>query len=102
MTLSRQHLLFDLYVSFYCARRGKSSRSYVRKWERNLKENMEQLCDELYNRTYQPRPSKCFIIDYPKKREIFAAMFRDRIVHHLYYNYTHELYERIFIADASS
>ena len=102
MKLSKQQLLFDLYVAFYCSRRGKSKRSYVRKWERNLKENMEQLCDELYNRTYQPQPSKCFIVNYPKKREIFAAMFRDRIVHHLYYNYTHELYERNFIADAYS
>ena len=46
--------------------------------------------------------SKCFIVDYPKKREIFAAMFRDRIVHHLYFNYTHAIYERTFIADAYS
>lgn len=30
MTLTRQQLLFDLYVAFYDARRGKSSRSYVR------------------------------------------------------------------------
>jgi hypothetical protein len=50
---------------------------------------MENLCDELLNRNYKPLPSKCFIIDYPKKREIFAARFKDRIVHHLYFNYTH-------------
>lgn len=102
MTITRQQLLFDLYVAFYDARRGKSKRSYIRKWESNLKENMEQLCDDLYNRTYEPQPSKCFIVDYPKKREIFAAMFRDRIVHHLYFNYTHAIYERTFIADAYS
>lgn len=54
MTITRQQLLFDLYVAFYDARRGKSKRSYIRKWESNLKENMEQLCDDLYNRTYQP------------------------------------------------
>ena len=47
-------------------------------------------------------PSKCFIVDYPKKREIFAAQFRDRIVHHLYFNYTHSLFERTFIADSYS
>ena len=33
---------------------------------------------------------------------MFAAEFRDRIVHHLYYNYTHELYERTFIHDTYS
>lgn len=102
MIITRQQLLFDLYVAFYDARRGKSSRSYIRKWEQNLKENMEQLCDDLYNRTYQPQSSKCFIVDYPKKREIFAAMFRDRIAHHLYFNYTHTAFERTFIADAYS
>ena len=102
MTLTRQQLLIDLYAAFFDARRGKSKRSYVRRWEQNLKQNMDALCDDLYNRTYQPQPSKCFIVDYPKKREIFAAMFRDRIVHHLYFNYTHDIFERTFIADSYS
>ena len=47
------------------------------------------------------RPS-AFVIDYPKKREVFAALFRDRIVHHLYFNYCHELFERTFIQDTYS
>lgn len=76
--------------------------SYVRKFEENLAENLNLLCDELLSRTYIALPSKCFIVSYPKKREIFAAMFRDRIVHHLYFNYTHHLYERTFIADTYS
>lgn len=102
MTLTRERLLLDLYVAYYDARKHKSVRSYVKHWEEDLKWNMELLCDDMIHRTYKPLPSKCFIVDYPKKREIFAAMFRDRIVHHLYYNYTHELYERTFIADTYS
>ena len=102
MQLIRQQLLRDLYVAYYCARRGKVERSYVRKWEMNLKENMESLCEDLFTRSYKPQPSKCFIVEYPKKREIFAAMFRDRIVHHLYFNYTHQLFERTFIQDTYS
>ena len=47
------------------------------------------------------RPS-AFVIDYPKKREVFAALFRDRIVHHLYFNYCHTLFERTFIQDSYS
>ena len=43
-----------------------------------------------------------FVVTYPKKREVFAAMFRDRIVHHLYFRYTHQLFERTFIADSYS
>lgn len=42
------------------------------------------------------------MVKYPKKREVFAAMFRDRIVHHLYFNYSHQLFERTFIADSYS
>lgn len=102
MILTRERLLLDLYVAYYSARKHKSMRSYVRKWETDLKENMEGLCDDLLSRRYKPLPSKCFVVDYPKKREIFAAIFRDRIVHHLYFNYTHTLYERTFIQDAYS
>lgn len=102
MTLTRQQLLRDLYVAYHCAKRGKSGMSYVIKWEENLAANMEELCDDLFYRRYKPLPSKCFIIDYPKKREIFAAQFRDRIVHHLYFNYAHLLYESTFIQDSFS
>lgn len=102
MVLTRQQLLLDLYQAYYSAKKHKSKRCYVRSWEKNLKQNMEDLCDDLFYRRYKPLPSKCFIVDYPKKREIFAAVFRDRIVHHLYFNYTHALYERTFIQDTYS
>lgn len=60
------------------------------------------LRDELYAGTYRPGPSSCFIIHDPKMREVFAAEFRDRIVHHLFYNYTHRIFERTFIYDSYS
>ena len=50
----------------------------------------------------RPCLPSAFVISYPKKREVFAAMFRDRIVHHLYFNYTHQLFERTFSADSYS
>lgn len=101
-TLTRERLLLDLYIAFEDAARHKRKMAYVQKFERHLKHNLDTLCDDLLSRRYQPRPSHCFIIDYPKKREVFAAMFRDRIVHHLYFNYTHEIFERTFIADSYS
>ena len=33
---------------------------------------------------------------------MFCAAFRDRIVHHLYFRYTHQLFERTFISDTYS
>ena len=100
--LTREQLLFDIYIAYYDAARHKHKMAYVQKFERNLAENINELCDDLLNRRYQALPSKCFVIDYPKKREVFAAMFRDRIVHHLYFRYTHQLFERTFIADSYS
>ena len=101
-TISKEQLLFDLYKAFYDARKRKSKKSYVKEFEKNLHQNLSALRDELYYRTYSPRPLTCFVISYPKKREIFASEFIDRIVHHLYYNYLHEYFERTFIYDCYS
>ena len=100
--LSREQLLADLYQAYYDARRHKRHKPYQLRFEAHLEDNLQNLCEALYSRTYKPFPSTCFIITDPKKREVFAADFRDRIVHHLYYNYTHELYERTFIYDSYS
>lgn len=101
-TLTKKALLLDLYAAFSCAKRHKAKKSYVRIFESDLDNNLRSLCEDLYSRQYKPEPSSCFIVERPKKREVFAAQFRDRIVHHLYYNYTHELYERTFIKDCYS
>jgi hypothetical protein len=45
--------------------------------------NLLQLQEELRAHHYRPGPSICFITDGPKPREVFAADFRDRVVHHL-------------------
>ena len=58
--LTRQQLLFDLYIAFYDAARHKMKMSYVQRWLKNLKDNMEQLCDDLLTREYEALPSKCF------------------------------------------
>lgn len=100
--LTYTQLLDDLHVAYYDARRHKRNKPYQQRFESHAEENLRELCDELWNRTYQPRPSTCFIITDPKRREVFAAQFRDRIVHHLYYNYTHEMLERTFIEDSYS
>lgn len=101
-SLLYSQLLSDLYVAYYDARRHKRNKPYQLAFEENLDSNLSELASELYNRTYRARPSTCFLIRDPKIREVFAADFRDRIVHHLYYNYTHEMFERTFIQDSYS
>ena len=96
--LTREQLLSDLYEAYYKTRKHKRNKPYQLRFEKNLDENLEKLCDELYGRTYKMRPSSCFII--PRKREVFSYEFRDRVVQHLYYNYTYRMFERTFIKDS--
>ena len=58
--LTRQQLLYDLYVAYYDAARHKHKMSYVQKFEANLAENLNELCDDLMTRRYEAQPSKCF------------------------------------------
>ena len=102
MELTREQLLIDMYAAWHMARRHKVTKHYVRVFDRKADENIESICDALFNRDHHPEPSSCFIVERPKKREVFAAQFADRIVHHYYYNKTHEIYERSFIADTYS
>lgn len=69
-------------------------------FEQNLERNLGRLHDELRAGTYRPGRSICFVITRPKPREVWAADFRDRIVHHLLYNRVSPRYYASFIADS--
>lgn len=100
--LSKQQLLVDLLRAYKDARRHKRRSLKQVEFEMNMEEELISLRDDIWTRRYRPSRSVCFIITDPKKREVFAAQFRDRIVHHLYYNYVSRLFERTFIADSYS
>nr|WP_249309180.1 RNA-directed DNA polymerase [Ralstonia insidiosa] len=69
-------------------------------FEINQERNLRRLYDELASGSYLPGRSKCFVITRPKPREVWAADFRDRIVHHLLYNRIGPRFEHSFIADS--
>jgi retron-type reverse transcriptase len=95
-------LLEDLYAAYYDARRHKRNTRNQLKFELKLEENLMRLHDELAQRRYKVGRSVAFIIEEPVKREVFAAGFADRVVHHLYFNYVCEIFEREFIYDSYS
>lgn len=95
-------LLYDLFRAYYDARKHKRNTRNQLDFEFNLEENLMNLYWELHNRTYRVGRSICFITNKPVKREVFAAHFRDRVVHHLLYNYISPLMERSFIDDSYS
>ena len=95
-------LLTDLFTAYFCARQNKRNTSAQVRFERNLAENLLELYDEIITSRYRVGRSMCFIISDPVHREVFAASFRDRIVHHLLYNWLSPLFEKTFIFDSYS
>jgi len=99
---NKQQLLYDLFQAYYDARRNKRNTKSALQFEQNYESNLLQLYEEIINRSYKIKPSVCFINYRPVKREIFAANFRDRIVHHLIFNYISPVFEKVFINDSYS
>ena len=95
-------LLKDLFQAYYEARRNKRGTINALKFEMEMEKNIFELRDELIERRYRISPSTCFINFKPVKREIFAADFRDRIAHHLVYNWISPIFEKRFIFDSYS
>lgn len=75
MTLTREQLLDDLHVAYLDARRHKRNKDYQLRFEAQLEENLEELCDALYTRSYRPLPSSCFIITEPKKCQLHCRHY---------------------------
>jgi len=78
-----QTLLYQLHLAYADARKNKRNTQNQIAFEINQEENLHQLAYSIYNRTYKPKPSIAFIVNHPVQREVFAADFSDRVVHHL-------------------
>ncbi|SDT25355.1 Reverse transcriptase (RNA-dependent DNA polymerase) [Pseudomonas chlororaphis] len=90
----------DLVQAYYDCRRRKRNTASARRYEQDMEINLLELYDDLIAGTYRPGRSICFVVTRPKAREVWAADFRDRIVHHLLYNHIGPAIERSFIADS--
>ena len=93
-------LLEELTASYYCARKNKRNTRNQLLFEMNLSQNLIALYHDILQRRYRVGRSMAFIISKPVKREVFAATFRDRIVHHLLYRYLVPVFEPLFIHDS--
>ncbi|MDO4889138.1 MAG: RNA-directed DNA polymerase [Candidatus Saccharibacteria bacterium] len=95
-------LLFALYESYKMAKRAKLRTDDENKFEMFFMENLIQLRDDIINRRYHPSRGKAFITHNPVIREIFAAPFRDRVVHHLLYAMNGLWWDKHYIYDSYS
>ena len=90
----------SLAQAYFDCRRAKRNSASALAFEERLERNLITLHDELTSGTYQPGRSICFVVTRPKPREVWAADFRDRIVHHLLYNHIAPRIHASFIADS--
>lgn len=104
--MKRTGNLFDAIVSFgnlwYAAHkawRGKKNKARIADFYFNLERELLVLQEELVSGQYQPRPYHVFEVTDPKRREIAAADFRDRVVHHAIVNVLDPHLERRLIFD---
>lgn len=94
--------LEKIYRAYLDCRKSKRKTINALKFEWMLESNLNQLYLELKTKNYKPGRSVCFVVNDPSPREIFAASFKDRVVHHLLVNEIEEIGEKHFIADTFS
>ncbi|MBQ8459553.1 reverse transcriptase [bacterium] len=94
--------LADLFKAYFDCRKNKRCKLTALKFEINLEKNLLDLYKEIKSGNYKIGRSICFVVTHPKPREVWAANFRDRIVHHLIYNFISERFYKRFIKDTYS
>lgn len=87
-------------MAYLDCRRNKRNSKSAQVFEQHLERNLCLLHEELISGTYRPGRSICFVITHPKPREVWAAEFRDRVVHHLLYNHVEPRFLASFVADS--
>jgi len=92
--------LEEILKAYLNCRKNKRNTINQIKFEINLEENLYSLYKSLNNGTYYPGRSICFVVTYPKLREIFASDFKDRVIHHLLVSRIESFFEKRFIYDS--
>lgn len=99
--LTFYHLLSDItleevFQAYFDCRKHKRRSMSALKFETNYEQNLINLWKDIRQQTYHVSSSNAFIVRHPVLREIFAANFQDRIVHHLIIGKLLQLFEKEF------
>ena len=90
----------EVFQAYYDCRQNKRNSQSQIDFEINMERNLIRLTNELNSGDYRIGRSIVFVITYPKCREVWAAQFRDRVVHHVLYNRVSDYFHRRFINDS--
>lgn len=89
----------NLLLAYYKAKRGKQHKKEVVRFADNLYYNIAKLQNEIITGNVSVGKYHQFTITDPKKRNVYAAAFDERVLHHAIINVCHECFERNFISD---
>jgi len=91
---------FNIYNAYLKARRNKKYKQDVIAFSMNLEKNLIKIQEELFYEKYSPGTYRSFYVYEPKKREILALQFKDRVVQHAINNIVEPIFEKSFIYDS--
>lgn len=89
----------QLYLAYRRARRCKRNSAAMASLAYDLESQLTKLRQELRDGSYKPSGYRSFSIVDPKPRKIYAAAFRDRIVHHSLVAAIELIFDRTMISD---
>lgn len=89
-----------MFSAWQIFRRGKTRKKDVMDFELHLEDNIFSLYEEVKDGKYKHSAYAYFQIFDNKKRDIYKAEVRDRIMHQIIYDYLLSCFEPDFIADS--
>ena len=102
ITQNDDALLLGLFEAYRDARKNKRAKRTQVAFEFDHEKKLMRLHKSIVNRRYKPLQSTAFISTKPVIREVFAAHFQDRVVHHLIFKHLSPVFESQFIEDSYS
>lgn len=89
----------NLLCAYQKARIGKRDREEVQRFSSDLWLELGNIQLALLSGTYCMGPYRSFVVFEPKRREILAAPFRDRVVQHAIVNVLEPIWDKVMIED---
>ena len=89
----------EVYEAYWDCMEHKGNTIDAIRFEIDAEAQCMRLCQQLNDRTYRPSRSIAFINEWPVKREIFGAAFRDRVADTVFARRVAPLLEKQYIDD---
>ncbi len=90
----------NLFVAYEKAASGKRYSAGHLQFKQHLAANIRLLSDALESGSYKPSPSSIFYVNTPKRRQISALPFSDRVVQHALCNVIEPIFDKTFLPNS--